>query len=197
MNKCISIADRLFLYMVFICPQYDLLAPLIPYGCSTWVRKVHKSQLKMLKKMLLLWKWINNEIVECLCPIDLKKRRNLNIKRIYHKLINWFQNENFDEMINFENIKEIFEEKDVQIYKTFQEKCDKDINITDQINKIGAYTCELCPRWNDKEVIISLAHLEEHLGVKFDKETLLNDFMKEKKIFNFINLYGKVAYIYN
>ena len=26
-NKCISIADRLFLFLVFICPQYDLLAP--------------------------------------------------------------------------------------------------------------------------------------------------------------------------
>lgn len=48
-NKCIGIADRLFLFMVFICPQYDLLAPLIPFGCENFIQKVSKSQKKMLK----------------------------------------------------------------------------------------------------------------------------------------------------
>jgi len=53
-NKCIGITDRLFLFMVFICPQFDLLAPLIPFGCENFILNIAKIQKLCLKKMLLL-----------------------------------------------------------------------------------------------------------------------------------------------
>ena len=44
---------------------------------------------------------------------------------------------------------------------------------------------------------MTLSHIEDaHLNKKFDKESLLNDLMKEKKIFEVINWYGEEHFLY-
>ena len=91
-------------------------------------------------------------------------------------------------MIEFKGIGEVQEEKDIQIYKNFQKISDQDIYLTDNINKIGSHKCKTCPFKEGKPQIMDLSHIEDaHLNKKFDKESLLNDLMKEKKIFEVIN----------
>ena len=197
-NKCISIADRLFLFLVFICPQYDLLAPQIPFGSKNWPQKVTVSQKKMLKRMLLIRKRAEHRILDCLNPINQDKRRNLNIKRIYYKLIKRFPDEEnlYKDMIEFQKIGESKEEKDEEVYKNFHKKCDHDIELYEEINKIGAYKCLLCMNDYNKNTPITLNHLEEVHNMKFDNISLLEDIMKKKTIFKFIKENGEVLYNY-
>jgi len=94
--------------------------------------------------------------------------------------------------MDFKGIGEILEEKDVQVYKNYLQNCDKDVLLTDQINKIGAFKCKSCPMVNEKPFIMTLSHIEEvHLKKKFDKDSLFTDLMKEKKIFKVLIEHGE------
>ena len=148
--------------------------------------------------MLLIRKRAEHRILDCLNPINQDKRRNLNIKRIYYKLIKRFPNEKnmYKDMIEFQDIGEIPEEKDEEVYKNFHRKCDHNIELYEEINKIGAYKCLLCTNNNNRKTPITLRHLEEAHNMKFDNDSLYEDIMKKKTIFKFINENGEVLFKY-
>ena len=149
--------------------------------------------------MLLIRKRAEHRVLDCLNPINQEKRRNLNIIRIYNKLIARFpdEKEKFDKMINFENLGEFMEKKDEEVYKNFYKICDHNVELYEEINKIGTYKCQLCMREIGETFTITLNHLEDYHNLIFDKKSLLEDIMKKKSIFRFIEQYGEIQYIYN
>ena len=99
-------------------------------------------------------------------------------------------------MIEFQKCGETKGEKDEEVYKNFHKKCDHDIELYEEINKIGAYKCLLCMNDYNKNTPITLNHLEEVHNMKFDNISLLEDIMKKKTIFKFINENGEVLFKY-
>jgi hypothetical protein len=186
MNKRISIAERIFLYNIFICPQFDLLSQCIPFMSNSVHNKLLKDQLRFLKSSLLLRKRIDNRILDALNPLDFSNRHANNIHRVNQKLLNRFPLEPTDVNQKFQPSKTPLLNK--KAYKDFKRNCNPDIFIQDKINQIGLFRCRICTNFQGPNNFptnperLTLEHINSHLAEPINsKASIFKDLMDKDK----------------
>ena len=181
-NSKIDPVDRIFLFNVFIAPQYDMLAPIFEFFCKTKKEKLTKDWRNFLKRNLLLRNKIENKILDLFIPYTIEEKLKWSMHRLNQKTE---LRTNPDLILSRPN--EYYEAKNSwNIFKSWI----KDVEPQDieNLNLLGVGKCTLC------NCMMNIGHLEKFHNWRIEDFKTLEGRLKLRDLTkNHYETYPKMA----